>query len=146
MPQTGAIDLRVLVDQPLGRRQGSKVVPAGSGRTVATMKVKVELGDAELLANRDPHGIAPISIGETLLKATTKDAKGTAWWRRQSPAFCICICICICNCMCICIIRRCICMMKRANPSEMRDEKEGLARGVEQSENVAYFGQDLHPG
>jgi hypothetical protein len=35
--------------------------------------------------------------------------------------------------MCICIIRRCICMMKRANPSEMRDEKEGLARGRSQS-------------
>ncbi|HEV3115227.1 MAG TPA: hypothetical protein VGY99_32495, partial [Candidatus Binataceae bacterium] len=28
---------------------------------------------------------------------------------------------------------RCICMMKRANPSEMRDEKEGLARGRSQS-------------
>ena len=40
-------DLRLLVDQPLGRRQGRKVVPAGSGGTVATAKVKVELGDAE---------------------------------------------------------------------------------------------------
>jgi hypothetical protein len=51
-----------------GRRQRREVVPARSGRTVAAANVKVELGDAEFLADGDPHAVAPIGVGEALLK------------------------------------------------------------------------------
>src|SRR5262245_9003876 len=61
-------NVRLLVDQLLGRCQRCEVVPARSRRAIAAAEIKMNLCDAELLADCNPHAVAPIGIRNSLLE------------------------------------------------------------------------------
>src|SRR5580704_10378333 len=62
----GGRGLRLFFDQPLGRGQRGKIIPARARRPVAAAQIEMDFGDAGLLAKRDPHAVAPITVGKIL--------------------------------------------------------------------------------
>src|SRR5580704_4131090 len=59
--------LRLLRDQSIGRRQGRKVIPARSGRSVAAPQIEMQFSDTAFFRNRNAHAVAPKCVGDALL-------------------------------------------------------------------------------
>ena len=57
-------DFRLRLDQSLRRRQSREVVAARARRPVAAAQIEMQLGDAACFADRDPHAVAPKSVGQ----------------------------------------------------------------------------------
>jgi len=74
----------MLIDQPLRRCQSREAVQARARRAIAATQVDVDLGDAELLADCDPHSVAPIGIGKAALdRLDARVPHPTAFDRRR---------------------------------------------------------------
>src|SRR5512139_570034 len=67
----GGGNLRLLVDQLVGRRQRREIIQARSRRAIAAPQSKMNFCDTELLADGGTHAVAPIGIRASLDRVDT---------------------------------------------------------------------------
>src|SRR5262245_24742428 len=65
-PYRGSGDLRLLVDEPVGRCQRREIVQARSRRAITPPQIEMDFCNAKLLADCGTHAVAPVSVRTSL--------------------------------------------------------------------------------